>query len=109
MIDADELTKMNKEQYITFINRRDIVPIVDNKIKYDNVVYEMNDFEMKALIGFRETFGYDRHYHGLERKPGEAEIINGMLQSGIDSIVSDIKYENKNRIKRHKILFKEIK
>ena len=41
MIDADKLLSMNRAEFIQFLNRKDIIHVTDNLIKYENIVYEL--------------------------------------------------------------------
>ena len=38
MIDADELLGMTRQEALNFLNKKNIVPVTDNLIKYKNIV-----------------------------------------------------------------------
>ena len=109
MIDADKLRAMNREQILKFLDKKKIVPVTDNLIKYKNTVYEIEPLEMNAIFIYRDAKGYAMDYDGIEKKPGDARAINHMFLAAMSSIVQaiddDIKYNNLTR----KIVFQQIK
>ena len=93
MIDADKLLGMNREEFLKFLDRKDIIPITDNLIKYKNIIYELTDYDMDLIKSFRQANGYELNYKGYEKRIGDAKKINGMLQSAANSFKNDIEYE----------------
>ena len=49
MIDADKLLGMNRNEFIQFLNRKDIIPVIDNLVKYENIVYELTEDDMYLI------------------------------------------------------------
>lgn len=112
MIDANKLLDIHgREEMKKFDNMKKIIPIIDNRFKYNDTVYELTDFDIHLLTDFRIAFGYDRYYDGYEKRPGDANSINGMLLSAVWSITETIDYEIADRVEgeKHKIICKEIK
>ena len=108
MIDADKLLNMTKEELLEFKSRKDIIPITDNRLKYNNVVYKLTEYDIQLLTDFRKSLGYNIEYYGKERNPEDAERINGMLQASVSSVVNRIKNEIENSNLKHKIILKII-
>ena len=113
MIDADELFKDNsKEAFDAFFANKKIIPITDNLIKLDNIVYELDEYDMHLLLDFRCAWGYPAEYDGFEKTPGEAWDINGMYHAAVSTIVDIIRDENAGQTAEkttHKIVAKIIK
>lgn len=113
MLDADKLLDINtKEETIEFFNRKDIIPVIDNRFKYGDTVYELTDTDIRMLTDFRIARGYDRYYDGLERRDGEAGDINGMLLAAVQHIRRTIDFEKEGRVyeeDKHKIICKIVK
>ncbi len=109
MIDADKLLSMNRNEFIQFLNRKDIIPVTDNLIKYKNIVYELTEDDMYLIKSFRNDNGYELEYKGCEKNKGDARRINGMLQSAANSFRNDIQYELEHNNLTRKIVFQQIK
>ena len=109
MIDADKLLSMNRAEFIQFLNRKDIIPVTDNLIKYENIVYELTEDDMYLIKSFRNNNGYELEYKGYEKNKGDARRINGMLQSAANSFRNDIQYEKKTGNIIHKEKMKIVK
>ena len=109
MIDADKLLNMTKEELLEFKSRKDIIPITDNRLKYNNTIYELTDYDIQLLTDFRKSLGYSIEYYGKERNPEDAERINMMLVSGTNHIVKNIIYDIEHNRLKHKALMQKIK
>ncbi len=109
MIDADKLLSMNRNEFIHFLNRKDIIPVTDNLIKYENIVYELTEDDMYLIKSFRNDNGYELEYKGCEKNKGDARRINGMLQSAANSFRNDIQYEKRTGDIIHKEKMKIVK
>lgn len=109
MIDADKLLSMNRNEFIQFLNRKDIIPVTDNLIKYENIVYELTEDDMYLIKSFRNDNGYELEYKGHEKNKGDARRINGMLQSAANSFRNDIQYEKRTGDIIHKEKMKIVK
>ena len=109
MIDADKLLSMNRKEFIQFLNKKDIIPVTDNLIKYENIVYELTEDDMCLIKSFRNNNGYELKYEGHEKNKGDARRINGMLQSAANSFRNDIQYELERSNLTRKIVFQQIK
>ena len=91
MIDADELFKDNsKEAFDAFFANKKIIPITDNLIKLDNIVYELDEYDMHRLLDYRCAWGYTADYDGYEKNEGDAAAINGLYHSAVSMIVDII-------------------
>ena len=112
MLDADKLLIKTPEEAKKLDNNKKIIPVTDNLLKYQDIVYELENVDLRLLTDFRITRGYDRYYDGFEKRPGDARDINGMLLSAIWHITNIIDHEQKDKIAdgtKHKIVCKLVK
>ncbi len=109
MIDADKFRAMSREQILEFLDKKKIVPVTDNLIKYKNIVYEIEPLEMDAIFIYRDAKGYAMDYDGIEKKPGDARAINHMFLAAMSSIVQSIDNEIEHNNLERKIILQQIK
>ena len=103
MIDIDKLFSMNKEQYINFLNLKEILPI-DNIVLYKGVKYQITNEDMKMLNLHRVSLGYDWNYSGPEKREGDAEEINGMMLAALGCIKTTIENHIEHNCLEYKII-----
>lgn len=86
MIDVDEIIPKNREEYIKFLEKTDIIAI-DDTLLYNGVKYQLTDFDMYSLNLERTSKNYPENYSGPEKNPGDAKIINQMTLAALKSIL----------------------
>lgn len=109
MIDADKLLSMTRQEALKFLNKKNIVPVTDNLIKYKNTVYELDQLEMDSIFIYRDSKGYNLEYDGPEKKSGDARSINHMLLSATFSFTNSIQNELEHSNLTRKIVLQQIK
>jgi hypothetical protein len=103
MIDVDEIIPKNREEYIKFLEGTDIIAI-DDILLYNGVKYQLEKYDIYKLNLRRTAMGYPENYLGPEKNPGDAENINGMMLTTLNSILMDIDSELENNKLIHKII-----
>ena len=95
MIDVQIYLHKTKEEYINFLNLKEILPI-DDKLFYNGHIYQLTNFDMQTLNLTRNLLGYPNEYSGPEKNKGDANYINGMDAAKITLFVKSIQYEIDN-------------
>lgn len=103
MIDVDKLFAMNKEEYINFLNSKEIYPI-DDIILYNGVKYHLTKEDMQALNLHRISMGYEWNYSGIEKNKGDAETINVMMLAALNHIKGIIDNHIEHNCLEYKII-----
>ena len=109
MIDADKLLGMTRQEALNFLNKKNIIPVTDNLIKYKNTVYELDQLEIDSIFIYRDSKGYSLEYDGPEKKKGDARSINHMLLSAAFSFTNSIQNELEHNNLERKIVIQQIK
>ena len=85
MINADELFPKNREEYLKFLEKKEILPI-DDILLYNGTKYRLTKEDMQMLNLHRVSLGYNWNYSGPEKNPGDAQDINCLLLAALDCI-----------------------
>lgn len=103
MINVDKLFSMNKEEYIEFLNSKNIYPI-DDIILYKGIKYQLTKEDMQSLNLRRISMGYEWNYSGPEKNNGDAETINGMMLAALTHIKGIIDNHIEHNCLEYKII-----
>jgi hypothetical protein len=97
MIDTRLYLNPTEEEKKYFYNTNIILPI-DDKLLYNGSIYQLTNFDIKTLNLPRIDFGYPKNYSGIEKNPGDANLINGMDMGNIKMIIKFIENEIENNL-----------
>lgn len=103
MINIDELFPKSKEEYISFLSKKEILPI-DDILLYNGIKYQLTKEDMQMLNLHRISMGYEWNYSGPEKKEGDAEEINSMLLAALDCIKNTIDNHIEHNCLEYKII-----
>lgn len=95
MIDARYYINPTKEEFLEFINLKEILPI-DDKLLYNGHIYQLTNLDIQTLNLTRNALGYKNEYFGPEKNSGDASKINNMDATKITSFTKSIQHELDN-------------
>ena len=97
MIDARLYLNPTEEEKKYFYDTN-IILSIDDKLLYNGSIYQLTNFDTKTLNLPRIDFSYPKNYSGIEKNPGDANLINGMDMGNIKMIIKFIENEIENNL-----------